>query len=79
MQVQLAKALLSVAGSPFYAKLYEFALDIGFPGLCRSVSVLCFVFGGALATYSRLTMTVSDEETDSEEEKSPQIDKIAIG
>ena len=34
-QVQLSKALLTVAGSPFYASLYRFALDINFPGLCR--------------------------------------------
>lgn len=77
--VQLSKAFLSVAGSPFYASLYSFALDIGFPGLCRCVSVLCFVFGGALATYSRITMTVSNgEETDPEKEKDFfQVDKIA--
>jgi len=77
--VQLSKAFLSLAGSPFYASLYAFALDIGFPGLCRCVSVLCFVFGGALATYSRLTMTVSsDDETDSEKEKDFfQVDKIS--
>merc|ERR1711934_363399 len=59
--VQLAKALLMVAGSPFYATLYRAALVIGFPGLCRCVSVLCFIFGGALATYSRFTMTDSEE------------------
>ena len=76
-QVQLAKALLSVVGSPFYASLYRLALDIGFPGLCRCVSLICFVFGGTLATYSRLTMTmISDEEPDSDNEKSPQTDKI---
>ena len=88
-QVQLAKALLMVAGSPFYASLYRAglkypkftfyiistlaptALEIGFPGLCRCVSVLCFIFGGALATYSRFTMTDSEEESDQDKETCP--------
>jgi len=69
--VQLSKALLTVAGSPFYASLYRFALDINFPGLCRCVSVLTFACGGALATYSRFTMIVtSEEESDRGDKKS---------